>query len=116
MTPTEKKYTQYLGKLFWSPTRIFNHSNGDYDIVYDMVMPVSLRRRGSKGRYLLQFDVVQFGEHPSPRNIYSNRVEYDIEAGFFIQLLNKINEWSQGYIPVVTGDLKKDVDQIQKAG
>lgn len=118
MTPTEKKYTKHIGKLYWASQRVFNHDKGDYDQVIDMVMPVSLRRRNGGGRYLLTLEVVQFGVMPNnqQRGLYAARQEYDMEAGYFLQLLGKINEWKQGYIPVVTGEREKDVDQIPKAG
>lgn len=117
MTPTEKKYAQHIGKLYWGAQRIFNGIKGDYEPVYDMVMPVSLHRRHGTGRYQLTLEVVQFGEIPDnkPRTHYQARQQYDIEAGYFLQLLGNINKWHQGYIPVVTGELEKDVDQIKKA-
>lgn len=118
MTPTEKKYSQHIGKLYWNVQRIYNHTKGDYDRVYDIVMPVSLHRKRDKGRYHLSLEVVQFGDmlDNQPRGVYQARQQYDIEAGYFMQLFNRINAYSQGYFPVVTGELEKDVDQIKKAG
>lgn len=117
MTQTEKKYTQHIGKLYWCVTRIYNHSKGDYDKVYDIVMPVSLHRKRDKGRYHLSLEVVQFGDMPDSqqRGHYAARQEYDIEAGYFMQLYNRINVYSQGYFPVVTGEVEKDVANIPQA-
>lgn len=117
MTPTEKKYTQHIGKLYWASQRVYNHDKGDYDQVFDMVMPVGLRRRNDAGRYLFTLEVVKFGDMPNnqPRGSYLARLEYEIEARYFLHLSGKINEWMQGYIPVVTGEREKDVDQIHKA-
>lgn len=118
MTPTEKKYTQHIGKLYWSAQRIYNHTKGDYEPVYDMVMPVSLHRRHGRGRYQLSLEVVQFGDMPDnqARGHYQARQQYDVEAGYFLQLFGSVNKWHQGYFPVVTGELEKDVAKIQKAG
>lgn len=118
MTPTEKKYTQHIGKLYWNAQRVYNHTKGDYDAVYDIVMPVGIYRRYGKGRYQMSLEVIQFGDMPDnqPRGAYQAREEYDIEAGYFLQLLGRINDWHQGYFPVVTGELEKDVDQIKKEG
>jgi hypothetical protein len=82
-----------------------------------MVMPVGLRRRNDAGRYLFTLEVVKFGDMPNnqPRGSYLARLEYEIEARYFLHLSGKINEWMQGYIPVVTGEREKDVDQIHKA-
>lgn len=117
MTPTEKKYAQHIGKLYWASQRVYNHDKQDYDQVFDIVMPVGLRRRNDAGRYLFTLQVVQFGDMPNnqPRGSYLARQEYDMEAGYFLHLFNKVNEWCQGYFPVVTGEIQKDVAKIPQA-
>jgi hypothetical protein len=110
MTNTEKKYNQHIGKLYWSANRVWDSDKEEYKPIYDLVMPVNLRRRYGHGRYLLTLRVLQFSQGKS-----HGQEEYDIEASFFVLLMDKINHWHQGYFPAKTGDLKKDVDQIKKA-
>lgn len=121
MTPTEKKYSQHIGKLYWSANREYDHDKGDYKPIYDLVMPISLQRRyGGSGRYTLTLQVIQFNANNGegsdlPRGGHRQE-QYNIEASYFETLFGGINHWHQGYFLAKTGELEKDVDQIKKAG
>lgn len=114
MTPTEKKYSQHIGKLYWSANREYDHANGGYKPLFDLVMPIELGRRYGHGRYMLTLKVLKFNVDAAGKQRLGQE-EYRIEASYFIQLLNNINQWHQGYIPARTGELEKDVAQIKKA-
>lgn len=110
MTPAEKKYNQYIGKLYWSANREWDRDKEEYKPIYDLVMPVHMHRRYGRGRYMLTVEILQFNKTTGFR-----QERYDIEASYFSQLVGKINQWQQGYILAKTGEVEKDVDQIQKA-
>ena len=112
MTPTEKKYAKHIGKLYWSANREWDRDTGEYKPIYDLVMPISLQRRYGHGRYMLTLQVIQFDQDKA----HARQEQYNIEASYFQTLVGKINAWSQGYFLAKTGELEKDVDQIQKAG
>lgn len=112
MTPTEKKYSQHIGKLYWSANREWDGDKKDYRPVFDLVMPISLQRRYGHGRYMLTLQVIQFDQGKT----HAKQEQYNIEASYFQILLGKINAWNQGYFLAKTGELQKDVDQIKKAG
>ena len=115
MTQTEKKYNQYLGKLYWSANREYDDSIGDYKPIFDLVMPTNLERRYGHGRYMLTLKVLKFNVNSECVRSGGRQEEYRIEASYFIQLVNNINQWHQGYILAQTGELEKDVAQIKKA-
>lgn len=112
MTPTEKKYTKHIGKLYWSANREWDRDKEEYKPIYDLVMPISLQRRYGHGRYMLTLQVIQFDQGKT----HVKQEQYNIEASYFQILVGKINSWSQGYFLAKTGELQKDVDQIKKAG
>lgn len=112
MTPTEKKYSQHIGKLYWSANREYDRDKGDYKPIYDLVMPTTLYRRNGQGRYMLTLQVIQFDQGKTR----ARQEQYNIEASYFETLFGSINCWHQGYFLAKTGELEKDVDQIKKAG
>ena len=111
MTPTEKKYSQHIGKLYWSANHEWDRDKQDYNPIFDLIMPINLRRRYGRGKYILTLQVIQFNQG----KVSGGREQYDIEASYFTQLLNCNNDWHQGYFLAKTGELEKDVDQIKKA-
>jgi len=112
MTPTEKKYSQHIGKLYWSANREWDRDKEEFKPVFDLVMPINLKRRYGHGRYMLTLQVIQFNQG---KDRGGTREQYDIEATYFTELLNYVNNWHQGYFLAKTGELEKDVDQIKKA-
>lgn len=108
MTETQKKYAKYLGKLYWSAERRYNQDAKGYIYYHNLVMIKSLvRRYGQSGKYLYKIDVLS-SKHDS-------QMEYKLDCTHFLQLLGTVNRWGNGYFPATTGDLEKDVAQIQKA-
>jgi hypothetical protein len=107
MTPTEKKYNARLGKLYWSGQSTWDQDSQDYKQCFDLVMLTKCERKyiGS-GPYTYEVEVL---------NDKKLSHKYKVDCTYFFILENKLNKWGNGYIPVKTGDLEKDVAQIPKA-
>jgi hypothetical protein len=107
MTQTEKKYSKNVGKLFWSGERNYLHDKQDYHLYYKLVMINGLQKDKYSKKYLYVIEVLS-----SP---YNHGQTYRVECSYFLTLAGHINKYGNGYIPVKTGEVEKDVAQIPKA-
>jgi len=109
MTATEKRYGKHIGKLYWCGQRTYNSDlNGNgYHYYYNLIMVRAIEKDKYSKKYQYVIDVLS-----SP---YNHGQTYRVECSYFLTLVGPINKYGNGYLPATTGDLEKDVAQIQKA-
>ena len=110
MSPTEKRYSKHIGKLYWCGERTYNSDISGYKYYYTLAMINGIERHKYNKKFLYKIEILS-----SPYK--ENQGEtYTVACALFCNdLLGKINKWGNGYFPARTGEVEKDVAQIPKA-
>jgi hypothetical protein len=108
MTPTEKKYSKYVGNMYWALDRRWSTDEGEYINTYDMIMITGIQRKYSEaGNYVFKIDVLKYAnedEDPRHRN-------FNFKCAQFIDVLDNPTVWTK-FIPVTDGNLPDDNGKI----
>jgi hypothetical protein len=110
MSQTEKRYNKHIGKLFWCGERTYNTDVSGYHHYFTLVMIRGIEKEKYNKKYQYIVDVIS-----SPYK-HNEGETYKVGCAYFCNdLLEVITQYGNGYFPATTGDLEKDVAQIQKA-
>jgi hypothetical protein len=108
MTPTEKKYSKYVGNMYWSLDRHWSTDEGEYINTYDMIMITGIKRKyGEAGNYVFKVDVIKYArddERPEHRN-------FNFKCADFLHNLDNPTVWTK-FIPVTDGNLPDDNGKV----
>jgi hypothetical protein len=107
MTQTEKQYSKHIGKLFWCGERSYESDKQEYVYYFNLVMINGVQRHKYSKKFQYRIEVLSSG--------YRDNTPYMLDCSWFKNLLGKINKYGNGYFPVKTGEVEKDVAQIHKA-
>lgn len=98
MTPTQKKYSKYVGEMFWTLSRHWDFEKGDYKDFWNMVMVTGIRRKyGESGDYVYTIETLK----PANPEMH-HRQSYTHRCYQFIDAVENPTEWNKA-VPV-TGE------------